>query len=172
MEEIKIYHSLWRMLLLILGSILFVLGGIYVLHMHKNVFHLVVGWSSIVFFGCGGIVLLWSFLKERLFDRPHLTINDEGIDEGISYRGMKTWHVRFADVASFEVRRLGDNNFVAINYKPVVELQKMENASILGRLFRSMNICLINAQESISVVDISMKADELCHLLNQRLKRI
>ena len=180
MEEIKIYHSLWRMLLLILGSILF-----DVLHMHKNVFHLVVGWSSIVFFGCGGIVLLWSFLKERLFDRPHLTINDEGI----SYRGMKTWHVRFADVASFEVRRLGDNNFVAINYKPevrrlgdnnfvainykpVVELQKMENASILGRLFRSMNICLINAQESISVVDISMKADELCHLLNQRLKRI
>ena len=145
MEEIKIYHSLWRMLLLILGSILFVLGGIYVLHMHKNVFHLVVGWSSIVFFGCGGIVLLWSFLKERLFDQPHLTINDEGI----SYRGMKTWH-----------------------YKPVVELQKMENASILGRLFRSMNICLINAQESISVVDISMKADELCHLLNQRLKRI
>lgn len=168
MEEIKIYHSLWRMLLLILGSILFALGGVYILHMHGNVFQQVVGWVGILFFGCSGIVLLWSFLKERLFDQPHLTINDEGI----SYRGMKTWHVRFADVASFEVRRLGDNNFVAINYKPVVELQKMENASILGRLFRSMNICLINAQESISVVDISMKADELCHLLNQRLKRI
>ncbi len=98
MEEIKIYHSLWRMLLLFLGSILFVCGGIYILHMHKNVYHLVVGWVSILFFGCCGIVLLWSFLKERLFDQPHLTINDEGI----SYRGMKTWHVRFADVASFD----------------------------------------------------------------------
>ena len=167
MKEIKIYSSLWRMMLLILACLLFVLGGIYVLHMHRNMFHLVVGWSSIVFFGCGGIVLLWSFLKERLFDQPHLTINDEGI----SYRGMKTWHVRFADVASFEVRKLGDNNFVAINYKPVVELQKMENASILGRLFRSMNKHLINAQESISVVDISMKAGELCDILNQRLRR-
>ena len=167
MKEVKIYHSLWRMLLLFLGSILFVLAGIFILHMHKNVYHLVVGWVTIVFFGCGGIVLLWSFLKERLFDQPHLTINDEGI----SYRGMKTWHVRFADVASFEVRKLGDNNFVAINYKPVVELQKMENASILGRLFRSMNICLINAQESISVVDIGMKADELCDILNHRLRR-
>ena len=167
MKEIKIYSSLWRMMLLILACLLFVFAGIFILHMHRNVFHLVVGWSSIVFFGCGGIVLLWSFLKERLFDQPHLTINDEGI----SYRGMKTWHVRFADVASFEVRRLGDNNFVAINYKPVVELQKMENASILGRLFRSMNICLINAQESISVVDIGMKADELCDILNQRLRR-
>lgn len=168
MEEIKIYHSLWRMMLLILACILFVLGGIFILHMHRNVFELVVGWVGILFFGCCGIVLLWSFLKERLFDQPHLTINDEGI----SYRGMKTWHVRFADVASFEVRKLGDNNFVAINYKPVVELQKMENASILGRLLRSMNKRLINAQESISTVGINMTADELCHLLNQRLKRI
>ena len=156
------------MLLLFLGSILFVCGGVYILHMYKNVYHLVVGWGTIVFFGCGGIVLLWSFLKERLFDQPHLTINDEGI----SYRGMKTWHVRFADVASFEVRRLGDNNFVAINYKPNVERQKMQDASIFGFLLRSMNKRLINAQESISVSDISMKADELRHLLNQRLKRI
>ena len=156
------------MMLLILASLLFVLAGIFILHMHRNVFHLVVGWGSIVFFGCCGIILLWSFLKERLFDQPHLTINDEGI----SYRGMKTWHVRFADVASFEVRRLGDNEFVAINYKPDVERQKMEDASIFGRLFRSMNKRLINAQESISVTDISMTADELCHLLNQRLKRI
>lgn len=156
------------MLLLFLGSILFVLAGIFIIHMHKNVFHLVVGWVSIVFFGFCGIVLLWSFLKERLFDQPHLTINDEGI----SYRGMKTWHVRFADVASFEVRRLGDNNFVAINYKPDVERQKMEDAGIFDRLLRSMNKQLINAQESISVTDISMTADELCHLLNERLKRI
>ena len=167
MEEIKIYHSLWRMLLLFLGSILFVCGGVYILHMHKNVYHLVVGWGTIVFFGCCGIVLLWSFLKERLFDQPHLTINDEEI----SYRGMKTWHVRFADVASFEVRRLGDNNFVAINYKPNVERQMMQNASIFDYLYRSMNKRLINALDSISVTDISMEADELCNILNERLKR-
>ncbi len=141
MEETKIYHSTWRMLLIFLGCLLFVFGGLYVLHMHRNVYHLVVGWGCIVFFGCGGIVLLWSFLKERLFGQPHLTINDKGI----SYRGMKTWHVRFADVASFEARRLGNNNFVAINYKPNVERQKIEEASIFGYLLRSMNKLLINA---------------------------
>lgn len=155
------------MMLLLGASLLFVLAGIFILHMHRNVFELVVGWVGILFFGCCGIVLLWSFLKERLFDQPHLTINDEEL----TYRRFRTIHVRFADVASFEVRRLGDNNFVAINYKPGVERQKMEDASIFGRLFRSMNKHLINAQESISVVDISMKADELCHLLNERLKR-
>ena len=154
------------MMLLILACILFVLGGIFILHMHRNVFHLVVGWLTILFFGCCGIMLLFSFLKERLFGQAHLIINDEEL----TYRRFRTIHVRFADVASFEVRKLGDNNFVAINYKPVVELQKMENASIFGRLFRSMNKRLIDAQESISVVGINIKADELCHLLNERLK--
>ena len=166
MKEVKIYHSLWRMMLLILACILFVLGGIFILHMHRNVFELVVGWVGILFFGCCGILYLYSLLKERLFDQAHLTINDEEL----TYRRFRTIHVRFADVASFEVRKLGDNEFVAINYKPGVERQKMQDASIFGYLCRSMNKRLIDAQESISVVGISIKADELCHLLNQRLK--
>ncbi len=168
MKDIKIYSSLWRMMLLILACLLFVFVGIFILHMHRNVFHLVVGWGSILVFGCFGIILLYSFLNERLFGQAHLTINDEEL----TYRRFRTIHVRFADVASFEVREIGDNEFVAINYKPDVERQMMQNASIFGYLIRSMNKRLIDAQESISVVDISMKADELCHLLNERLKRI
>ena len=166
MKETKIYHSLWRMMLLILACILFVLGGIFILHMHRNVFELVVGWVGILFFGCCGILYLYSLLKERLFDQAHLTINDEEL----TYRRYKTTHVRFSDVASFEVRKFGDNEFVAINYKPDVERQMMQNASIFGYLYRSMNKRLINALDSVSVTDISMTADELCHLLNERLK--
>ena len=168
MEDIKIYSSLWRMMLLILACLLFVFVGIFILHMHRDVFHLVVGWGSILVFGCFGIILLFSFLKERLFGQAHLTIDDEEL----TYRRFRTIHVRFADVASFEVREIGDNEFVAINYKPDVERQMMQNASIFDYLYRSMNKRLINALDSISVTDISMTADELCHLLNQRLKRI
>lgn len=167
MEEVKIYSSLWRMILLFLASILFVLGGIFILHMHRNMFHLVVGWVSILFFGCCGIIFLFSFLKERLFGQAHLTITDEEL----TYRRFRTIHVRFADVASFEVREIGDNEFVAINYKPDVERQMMQDASIFDRLLRSMNKRLINALDSISVTDISMTADELCNILNERLRR-
>ncbi len=155
------------MMLLLLASILFVFAGIFILHMHRNIFHLVAGWVSILVFGCFGIVLLFSFMKERFFGKAHLTINDEEL----TYRRFRTIHVRFADVASFEVREIGDNEFVAINYKPDVERQMMQNASIFGYLIRSMNKRLIDALDSISVTDISMKADELCHLLNERLKR-
>ena len=167
MKEIKIYSSLWRMMLLILACILFVLAGIFILHMHRNVFHLVVGWLTILFFGCCGIMLLFSFLKERLFGQAHLTINDEEL----TYRRFRTIHVRFADVASFEVRKLGDNEFVAINYKPDVERQMMQDASIFGDLLRSMNKRIIDAPDSISVTDISMEADELCNILSKRIKR-
>ena len=156
------------MMLLILACLLSVFVSIFILHMHRNMFHLVVGWGSILVFGCFGIILLFSFLKERLFGQAHLTINDEEL----TYRRFRTIHVRFTDVASFEVRKLGDNEFVAINYKPDVERQMMQNASIFGYLYRSMNKRLINALDSISVTDISITADELCHLLNQRLKRI
>ena len=156
------------MMLLILACLLFVFAGIFILHMHRNVFHLVVGWVTILVFGCFGIVLLFSFLKERLFGQAHLTIDDEEL----TYRRFRTIHVRFVNVASFEVRKLGDNEFVAINYKPDVERQMMQNASIFGYLYRSMNKRLINALDSISVTDISIEADELCHLLNERLKRI
>ena len=154
------------MMLLILACLLSVFVGIFILHMHRNMFHLVVGWVSILVFGCFGIILIFSFLKERLFGQAHLTIDDEGL----TYRRFRTIHVCFADIASFEVREIGDNEFVAI--KPDVERQMMQNASIFGYLYRSMNKRLINALDSISVTDISMKADELCHLLNERLKRI
>ena len=167
MKEIKIYSSLWRMMLLILACLLFVFAGIFILHMHRNMFHLVVGWVSILVFGCFGIILLFSFLKERLFGQAHLTINDEEL----TYRRFRTIHVRFADVASFEVREIGDNEFVAINYKPGAERQMMQEASIFSYLLRSMNKRLIDAPESISVSDISLTANELCHILNERLRR-
>ena len=159
------------MMLPILGCILFVCGGIIIIHMHRNVFELVVGWASILFFGFCGIVYIYSLLKERLFDKPHLTITDEEL----IYRRVKTTHVRFADVKSFEVRNFkfngSDTNFVTINYKPDIERKKMEDASIFGYLLRSLNKQLINAQDSISVTDISLTADELCRLLNKRLKQ-
>ena len=154
------------MMLLLLASILFVFAGIFILHMHRNVFQLVAGWVTILVFGCFGIVLLWSFLKERLFGQAHLTIDDEEL----TYRRFRTIHVCFADVASFEVREIGDNEFVAINYKSDVEQQMMQNASIFGYLIRSMNKRLIDAPDSISVTDISMEADELCRLLNEKVK--
>lgn len=63
METIRIYHSPWRMLLLALASLAFAVAGFFMaIHSPKG-FHIVVGWISVVFFGLGGLYMLYSIRK-------------------------------------------------------------------------------------------------------------
>lgn len=165
MEEIKIYHSPWRMLLLGLGSMAFVAMGVFMLQHPDNSFHVIVAWASILFFGPCGIYTLYAMLKERLTNRPYLTITDKSI----ILQGTKQIAINFADVQSFQVVKMGSQKFVAIHYKPDVEQQKMDDASTIARSIRSMNRRMVNAQENISTVGTGMKAEELCDLLSERL---
>ena len=74
-EEVRIYHSLWRMLLLILGCSVFVAIGIAMVRDPRmGPVNLAMAWLGIVFFGLGGIALLFWLLTERLTRRPFLTI--------------------------------------------------------------------------------------------------
>ncbi len=120
MKEIRIYHSPWRMLLLVLASLVFAVAGFFMtIHSPKG-FLIVVGWISVVFFGLGGLYMLYGTLKERLTGKPFLTITDEAV----IMEGMKQAVIRFSDVESFEVVKMGRQEFVAVHYKTGVEQQK------------------------------------------------
>lgn len=166
-ETVRIYHSPWRMLLLALASLAFAVAGfLMAIHSTKG-FHIVVGWIGVVFFGLGGLYMLYGTLKERLMGRPFLTITDEAV----IMDGMKHAVIRFADVQSFNVVKMGRQEFVAVHYKPGVERQKLDEAHVLDRSIRQLNRQLVNAQENISTTGTGMKAQELCDLLNERVKR-
>ena len=167
METVRIYHSTWRMLLLALASLTFAVAGfLMAIHSPKG-FHIVVGWIGVVFFGLGGLYMLYGTLKERLTGKPFLTITDEAV----IMDGMKQAVIRFADVKSFKVVKMGKQEFVAVHYKPGVELKKMDEANGLDRSIRKLNLQLVNAQENISTTGTDMKAQELCDLLNERLEQ-
>jgi len=167
METVRIYHSMWRMLLLALASLTFAVAGfLMAIHSPKG-FHIVVGWIGVVFFGLGGLYMLYGMLKERLTGKPFLTITDEAV----IMEGMKQAVIRFADVESFNVVKMGKQEFVAVHYKPGVELKKMDEANGLDRSIRKLNRQLVNAQENISTTGTDMKAQELCDLLNERMKQ-
>jgi hypothetical protein len=167
MEEIRIYHSPWRMLLLALGSMAFVALSVLMLNHPKNGFHVLVAWSGIVFFGLCGLYMLYATFKERLTGKPFLTITDTCIIN----QSLKQTVINFTDVESFEVVKMKDHKFVAIHYKPNMEQQKMDGAGTVDRSFRSLNRKLVNAQETISTVGTNLNAQKLCDLLNERLKR-
>lgn len=64
------------MLLIVLASFAFAVAGYFMtIHSPKG-FHIVVGWISVVFFGFGGLYMLYATLKERLTNKPFLTITD------------------------------------------------------------------------------------------------
>lgn len=99
--------------------------------------------------------------------KPFLTITDEAV----VCEGMKQTVIRFADVQSFRVVKMGRQEFVTVHYKPAVEQQKLEEAKALDRSVRKLNRRLVNVQENISIAGTGMKASELCDLLNERLGR-
>lgn len=47
----------------------------------------------------------------------------------------------------------------------------VDDANAFDRSIRKLNRRLVNAQENISTTGTGMKAQELCDLLNERLKR-
>ena len=129
--------------------------------------NVIIGYIGIVFFGLGGLALVYWTLKERLTGRPFLTITDEGI---INSGGWKQYEIRFVDVNSFVLLGGRKNKIIGIRFKEGVEHQKMEDANIIGRLARKFNLAVSGTQESISLSGVPMKARELCDILNERLK--
>ena len=162
MEEIRIYHSLWKTGLVILVCFAFAALGIHsiVAHPEKSGF---VIWLGSLFFGLGGIFMLWLILKERITDKPYYLVTGESV---IMNGGLKAWEVRFDDVESFFLT----GKMIGIRYKKGKEIQKMEDASRIGRIVRQFNQRIGGSQEHLYVSDMTMKPKELCDLLNERVK--
>jgi hypothetical protein len=77
-----------------------------------DVFHFVVSWIDIVFFGLGGLYMLYATMKERLTGKPFLTITNVGIIGN----SVKQTVVHFANMKSFEVAKMRNQQFVAVHY--------------------------------------------------------
>ncbi|WP_155808740.1 STM3941 family protein [Xylanibacter brevis] len=170
MKEIRIYHSLWRMLPLTLGSCMFVYIGVM---MFNDPFfsHKLIGIICVLFFVVALLIVPYQTIKERLTHQPYMIITDRCV----IVNGFKSFVVNFSDVESFEIVRIAMSNtrqkFISIHYKPNVEMQKMEDASFFGRMLRKLNSRLSGAQEHLTTDGTSMKLQDLLDLLNERLKR-
>ncbi len=112
MQEIKLYNSIGKNLLYLLGCSIFVAIGIWMVLSSDETFKFVIGIVSILFFGIGVVVIPF-----RLFDRsPRVIINDEGIfdrtlDIGtIKWRDIKDAYLQSVHGTEFISLDLEDNN--------------------------------------------------------------
>lgn len=163
MEEIRIYHSLWKTGLVVLVCFAFAALGIHslVAHPEKSGFEI---WLGSLFFGLGGIFMLWLILRERITNKPYYVVTDESVTMN---SGWKAWEVRFDDVERFFLV----GKMIGIRYRKDREIQKMEDASRIGRIVRQFNQRIGGSQEHLYASNMTMKPKELCDLLNERVKK-
>lgn len=164
MNEIRIYHSAWKMAIYIIGCFVFVASGWYVICNPRNYLDIFMGWLGVLFFGMGGLMLLYLAIKEFLLRNPYLTITDKSIIA----RSLTTKEYLLEDIDYFEYQRA--LKLIGIHYKKGIGRRKMKEASIIGRFVRKMNVEFLNTQEALSAYGLSMEPEDLCELLNSRLR--
>lgn len=174
MEEIKIYHSVWKYLPTILILLVFTIIFIYAVTQGEET--PLWKWGGLLFFGLGFLFMLFMVLRERLFHKPYITITDEKVV--VNHVG-RIWEYCLADIHRFELheykgygpRFFFSEAIISVHYKPSVETKKMSEAKGMNRINRKMNNAMINAREGIHASKLTINPKQLCDLLNERLKQ-
>jgi len=163
MEEIKLYHKVWMALppLLILLGLSIV--AIVPLSQGKGPLF----WNCFLLLLSGG-TFLWGLsvlIRERVLHKHAIIITDDKL-----IVGKKEYN--FADIHHFDLIYFSKSDVIRIHYKPDVEAKKKSEAKGMDRIVRKINRILMGAEDCIQVANLTMKPEQLCNLLNKRLKHI
>ena len=162
MNEIKIYHSVWKNVITIIMCLAFVVL-VLVIRPEEGIPWF--GWLAVVFFGLGGLFMAFQIIREKITHRPYLIITDESV----RMNSGKGWEIRYADVDSFFLTKVGSSKMIGITYKKEIESRKMEEAKEVGRAVRKFNTMIAGTPEAIPAYDLTLKPKEIIELLNERL---
>ena len=152
--------------------VLLALTIVFIIPLSQGKGSLVWNWSLLLFSGSAFLFFLFIILRERLLHKPPLIITeDKVIDNNVGR--IKEYH--FTDIHHFNLiispGLYVSRAVIRIHYMPSVETKKMSEAKGMDRIYRKMNIAMMNAQDSIQVTNLTMKPRQLCDLLNERLKK-
>lgn len=139
MNEIRIYHSVWKRVLdIVLDGALVALG---VSALKSGIKPAALCWFLIICFGLLGLFTLYMLVRDLIRKEPYLVITEESVtlNEG------KKRVIRFADVESFRLAGLLLSKMIAVKF---------------------LNE---RAQDAVMVMDTTMKPKAILNLLNERL---
>ncbi|MCR4837179.1 MAG: hypothetical protein K5899_12500, partial [Bacteroidaceae bacterium] len=71
----------------------------------------------------------------------------------------------------FDLIYFSKSDVIRIHYKPDVDAKKRSEAKGIDRIGRKINRIFTGAEDCIQVANLTMKPEQLCNLLNKRLKQ-
>ena len=163
MNEIKIYHSVWKNAIIIIACLAMAGLGIF-FGLRKGEMPLI-GWMAIVFFALGGLFMAYMVVKEKTAGQPFLIITDEYV----RMNSGKGYDIRYADVDAFFLTKVWSARMIGIAYRKEIEARKMEDAKEVGRAVRKFNSKIAGTPEAIPADDLTMKPQAIIEILNERL---
>ena len=140
MNEIKVYHSVWKSAITIVADLLIVALGVWAIL--SGTTPVLAGFLAAFFCFAAGMTV-WPLLKEKITKEPYLTITDDCV----KVSGRKGQEFRYADVESFVLRRFLFDGMIEVNYRN-------EKAT----------------PGAIMVSDLAIKLKDLHAILNERLE--
>ena len=168
MDEVRIYHTPWggKAWWAILMSLVFMGLFAWLIIDDPAMREDWRFWFSMIFFGILGLFFPLLALWERLSGRPAIVVRADGVVCTALWRRSE---YRFNEVKRFKLTRMSGQVFIAVHFDRQEEQRRLEDASKAGRIVRRLNIGMTGAQENIAASGLTMKPQELCDLLNQRL---
>lgn len=161
MEEIKIYRIVWKNILAAIVCLALVVMGVFYSSKAGVV-------TLGLFFGLGGLFLLYLTLKVRL--RPYLTINDKCLVQSRADKSLPDYTINFSEVDHFELSRYNIlfpfERDILVYYKTDKDKQKVFSPTFFGRIAAKL---FSSADDYIAIHGINMKPQELFDLLSERV---
>ena len=122
MADTLIYRvSPWKAVMVVLGSLAFVLAGWWMRHEHPWV-----GWASILFFGFCLVAGLWMLLAPKSI---YLQLDAQGLLIASPFRRQ---HIPWADIAGFEIVSIKGARMIAIHYLTAPNAERRFSAAVSG----------------------------------------
>jgi len=155
-DEIIIPQSKKKIILLIVGSLTFVIAGFYIYQKESDLKF--IGIIDILFFGLIVITAIWRLIQPK----AAIIINSRGITDNstITSVGFIPWN----DITSFQQVKVASNNFLVVHVKnPTTYIENSKN--ILTRQSLKYNYNSLKSPIAIGAAVISVKLHEVEKLL-------
>jgi hypothetical protein len=173
MEKIEIYSSKKKSFLLFIGSLIFVVGGIYMFISAENftgyrarspLFIKGIGIASVLFFGLGIYVSIKQLLENQLI----LIIDIKGVN--VNPKKSLTEFIEWKNINGFSEFKIQNQKFVIINVNNSEYWIEKEENRVRKKLMK-FNMNNYGSPFNLSANSMQMNYAELMKTLNENLNK-
>ena len=173
MEKVEIYSSKKKSIMLLIGSIAFVVLGFWLLLEADNltgsrasnpIFTRGIAIVSIIFFGLG----IFAGIKRLIKSEIYLIINSEGIN--VNPKKSLTEFIKWSEIEGFEEIKIQSTRIIIIGVKNPEYWLNKETSTLRKKLMR-FNITNYNSPFNIAAAGLDISSDKLGETLNNYLDR-